>query len=81
MAAAIASGSYLNDTIVPALCRKAGIPESDSRGARTSHRARATIATQLLNAPEPLSLADLKEWLGTSTIPAPCAVPKLAYAY
>jgi hypothetical protein len=30
----------------------------------TSHRARSTIATQLLNAPEPLSLADLKEWLG-----------------
>ena len=30
----------------------------------TSHRARATIATQLLNAPEPLSLVDLKEWLG-----------------
>lgn len=59
----IGSG-YLNDTILPALCRKAGIPESDSRGALTSHRARATIATQLLNAPEPLSLADLKEWLG-----------------
>jgi hypothetical protein len=56
--------SYLNDTILPALCGKASIPESDSRGALTSHRARATIATQLLNAPEPLSLADLKEWLG-----------------
>jgi integrase len=56
--------AYLNDTILPALCRKAGIPESDSRGALTSHRARSTIATQLLNAPEPLSLADLKEWLG-----------------
>lgn len=56
--------AYLNDTVLPALCRKAGIPESDSRGALTSHRARSTIATQLLNAPEPLSLADLKEWLG-----------------
>lgn len=42
----------------------AGIPESDSRGALTSHRARATIATQLLNAREPLSLADLQQWLG-----------------
>ncbi|WP_460533616.1 tyrosine-type recombinase/integrase, partial [Flindersiella endophytica] len=62
---------YVNDTVLPALCGKAGIPESDSRGALTSHRARATIATQLLNAPEPLSLADLKEWLGTSTTPAP----------
>lgn len=56
--------TYLNDKIVPALCRKAGIPESDSRGALTSHRARATIATQLLNAREPLSLADLQQWLG-----------------
>lgn len=56
--------NYLNGTVLPALCRKAGIPESDSRGALTSHRARSTIATQLLNAPEPLSIADLKEWLG-----------------
>jgi hypothetical protein len=56
--------AYLNDTVLPARCRKAGIPETDSRGALTSHRARSTIATQLLNAPEPLSIADLKEWLG-----------------
>ncbi|MGI5171446.1 tyrosine-type recombinase/integrase [Spirillospora sp. CA-253888] len=56
--------AYLNDHILPALCRKAGIPEADSRGALTSHRARATIATQLLNAREPLSLADLQQWLG-----------------
>lgn len=56
--------SYLNAHLIPVLCRKAGIPEHDSRGALTSHRARATIATQLLNAPEPLSLVDLREWLG-----------------
>ena len=56
--------TYLNAHLIPALCRKANIPEHDSRGALTSHRARATIATQLLNAPEPLSLIDLKEWLG-----------------
>jgi hypothetical protein len=56
--------SYLNDYVIPALCRKAGIPESDSRGALTSHRARSTIATQLLNAREPLSLTDLQQWLG-----------------
>jgi integrase len=55
---------YLNKKLLPALCRKAGIPEADSRGALTSHRARATIATQLLNAREPLSLADLQQWLG-----------------
>ncbi|MDE1672698.1 tyrosine-type recombinase/integrase [Nocardia gipuzkoensis] len=56
--------TYLNNTIIPALCAKAGIPETDSRGALTSHRARSTIATQLLNAREPLSIADLQEWLG-----------------
>jgi integrase len=55
---------YLNTKLIPALCRKAGIPEADSRGALTSHRARATIATQLLNARDPLSLADLQTWLG-----------------
>ncbi|WP_412538718.1 tyrosine-type recombinase/integrase [Longispora sp. K20-0274] len=55
---------YINGRLLPALCRKAGIPESDSRGALTSHRARATIATQLLNARDPLSLDDLRQWLG-----------------
>ncbi|MFE2866746.1 tyrosine-type recombinase/integrase [Embleya sp. NPDC059259] len=48
----------------PALCAKAGVPQTDSRGALTSHRARTTIATQLLNAGEPLTLADLQQWLG-----------------
>ena len=56
--------AYLNAKVIPVLCAKAGIPEADSRGALTSHRARATIATQLLNAREPLSLADLQQWLG-----------------
>ncbi|MFI0977665.1 hypothetical protein ACH4SP_11645 [Streptomyces sp. NPDC021093] len=46
------------------LCTKAGIPESDSPGALTSHRARATIATKLLNAKDPLPLADLQQWRG-----------------
>lgn len=30
----------------------------------TSHRARGTIATQLLNARDPLTLGDLQQWLG-----------------
>ena len=55
---------YLNHNILPALCHKAGVPQTDSRGALTSHRARATIATQLLNAREPLTLNDLQQWLG-----------------
>jgi integrase len=32
--------AYLNNQIIPALCRNAGLPDSDSRGALTSHRAR-----------------------------------------
>src|SRR5207253_3833237 len=55
---------YLNDSLIPLLCRKAGIPEYDARGDITSHRARSTIASQLYNAKEPLSLFDLQEWLG-----------------
>ncbi|MGW7072619.1 tyrosine-type recombinase/integrase [Streptomyces sp. NPDC054872] len=55
---------YLNKNILPALCRKSGVPQTDSRRALTSHRARATIATQLLNAREPLTLNDLQQWLG-----------------
>lgn len=55
---------YLNVTLIPALCRKAGIPLNDARGRITSHRARSTIATQLFNARQPLSLFELQEWLG-----------------
>ncbi|MBO0783613.1 MAG: tyrosine-type recombinase/integrase, partial [Ktedonobacteraceae bacterium] len=55
---------YLNCTLIPMLCHKAGVPESDARGGITSHRARSTIATQLYNAREPMSLFDLQEWLG-----------------
>jgi integrase len=58
------SRRYLNHTLIPALCKKAGIPREDARGAITSHRARATIASQLYNAREPLSLFELQEWLG-----------------
>lgn len=58
------SARYLNQTLIPALCKKAGIPRADARGAITCHRARATIASQLYNAREPLSLFELQEWLG-----------------
>ena len=58
------SRRYLNQTLIPALCKKAGIPREDARGAITSHRARATIASQLYNAREPLSLFELQEWMG-----------------
>lgn len=55
---------FLNTTLIPALCRKAGVPERDARGAITSHRARSTIASQLFNAKEPMTLFELQAWLG-----------------
>jgi integrase len=56
--------SYLNRTIIPALCAKAGVPPTDVRGKITSHRARSTIASQLYNAKEPMTLFELQAWLG-----------------
>ncbi len=55
---------YINRVLVPLLCGKAGVPREDLRGAITSHRARATIATQLYNAKDPMSLFELQAWLG-----------------
>jgi integrase len=55
---------FLNHGLIPRLCRKAGVPQNDLRGKITSHRARSTIATQLFNAKEPMSLFELQEWLG-----------------
>jgi len=55
---------FLNLGLIPRLCQKAGVPQSDLRGRITSHRARSTIATQLFNAKEPMSLFELQEWLG-----------------
>lgn len=56
--------SYLNKSLIPALCAKAGIPRSDARGSISSHRARSTIANQLFNAREPMGLFELQAWLG-----------------
>ena len=55
---------YLNIRIIPALCAKAGVPTADVRGNITSHRARSTIASQLYNAKEPMTLFELQAWLG-----------------
>jgi hypothetical protein len=41
-----------------------GVPLEDARGRITSHRARATIASQLYNAKEPMTLFELQAWLG-----------------
>ena len=56
--------TYINRTIIPALCAKAGVPTADVRGNITSHRARSTIASQLYNAKEPMTLFELQAWLG-----------------
>jgi integrase len=58
------ANTYINATIIPMLCRKAGVAPSDVRGRITSHRARATIASQLYNAKEPMTLFELQAWLG-----------------
>ena len=58
------SVSYINNTVIPVLCRKAGVPAADVRGNITSHRARSTIASQLYNAKEPMTLFALQAWLG-----------------
>ncbi|MGI8307751.1 tyrosine-type recombinase/integrase [Saccharopolyspora hattusasensis] len=69
------SKHYINETIIPMLCRKAGVPAADVRGNITSHRARSTIASQLYNAKEPMTLFELQEWLGHRT---PEATPRYA---
>ena len=58
------STSYINNTVIPVLCRKAGVPAADVRGNITSHRACSTIASQLYNAKEPMTLFELQAWLG-----------------
>jgi len=58
------SSGYINSSIIPMLCRKAGVPDTDVRGNITSHRARSTIASQLYNAKEPMTLFELQAWLG-----------------
>jgi hypothetical protein len=62
--ARVVSRAYLNEGLIPILCRKAGIPRSDARGRITSHRARSTIASQLFNARDPMTLFELQAWLG-----------------
>ena len=59
-----AANTYINKTLIPMLCRKAGVEQGDVRGRITSHRARATIASQLYNAKEPMTLFELQAWLG-----------------
>ena len=59
---------FINDSIIPILCKKAGVPTKDVKGNITSHRARSTIATQLSTSKDPMTLFELKEWLGHSDV-------------
>ncbi len=58
--------TYFNDVLIPALCRKAGVPKADARGNITSHRGRSTIASQLFNAKEPMTLFEFRNGLATA---------------
>ena len=60
--------NYITSQLIPILCRKANIPEHDSRGQITSHRARATIASMLYNAKNPLDIFQLQKYLGHKQI-------------
>jgi integrase len=60
--------TFINNTLIPILCRKAGVPESDAKGDITSHRARSTIATRLANCKDPMTLHELMEWLGHTSV-------------
>ena len=60
--------AFVNNSIIPILCKKAGIPTKDVKGNITSHRARSTIATQLSTSKDPMTLFELKEWLGHSNV-------------
>jgi len=53
---------FFNNTLIPALCQLAGMPENDARGAITGHRARSTIATMLRR--NGLSLEHISQFLG-----------------
>lgn len=56
--------SAINDTIIPMLCAKAGLPVEDSRGKISSHRGRASAVTALASVPQGMSLFDLMRWSG-----------------
>lgn len=56
--------NVINRVVIPILCRKAGVPESDKRGKITSHRGRASAVTMLANNGHGMSLAELMTWSG-----------------
>ena len=58
---------YLDGSIIPYCAKRLENPINMCAGRITSHRARSTIASQLFNAKEPMTLFELQEWLGHSS--------------
>lgn len=58
------STTYVNTSLIPMLCQKAGVPTEDSRGPITSHRGRSSAVTMLANARQGMSLVELMAWCG-----------------
>ena len=56
--------TMINETIIPMLCAKAGLPLEDSMGKITSHRGRASAVTALASVPQGMSLFELMRWSG-----------------
>jgi len=54
--------SFINNHLIPTLCRKAGVPERDAKGKIVGHRGRSSRATFLYRLG--VSLEDLAEYLG-----------------
>ncbi|EOF6138217.1 integrase, partial [Salmonella enterica] len=54
-----AGSAILNNTIIPVLCARAGVPRDDSRGRITSHRGRASAVTALASVPQGMTLHEL----------------------
>lgn len=59
---------YLNHQLIPLLCQKAGVPPADTRGTITSHRARATISSDLTSGENAMTLFELQTWLGHRSV-------------
>ncbi|OWS75392.1 integrase [Pantoea sp. VS1] len=62
-----AGSTILNNTVIPMLCARAGVPSEDSGGTITSHRGRASAVTALASVPQGMSLYELMQWTGHST--------------
>jgi integrase len=60
------SKRILNNTLIPALCVKAGVHNEDSMGRITSHRGRASAVTALASVPQGMTLIELSKWCGHS---------------